>query len=476
LIQPLDFIPLNARGLTQETCKKYGYGISKGRQIAPYYNEQGRIVAQKVRGKEKTFAWTGSPKDIGLFGQQLARNAGKMIVITEGEIDAMSVCQAMGGTWPALSVPNGAQGAANAIKAQLDFLNQYEKVVLCFDADEPGQEATEECVELFTPGKVAIANLGSYKDANEALLADPATLRQSIWEAKVYRPDGVVNMADQHDRINERLVMGQQYPWKGLNKLLFGYRPGELITWCAGTGTGKTAVVSELVYDMVMNDVPTGVIYLEEGLARAGKRIVGMYMDKPLHLTDDYTSEEFEEAWNATLGKGKLFAYDHFGSLNEELLVNRIRYMVKGMGCRVIVLDHVSMVVSGADLDSDERRMLDHIVTTLVSLAQETGATIHMVSHLRRPPGHGSHEEGRAVSLSDLRGTQAIGQLSYAVVALERDQQAPTEEERNRTTLRVLKNRYAGTTGVACQLQYDPNTGRLHEISEAVASMPEEDY
>jgi twinkle protein len=149
--------------------------------------------------------------------------------------------------------------------------------------------------------------------------------------------------------------------------------------------------------------------------------------------------------------------------------------MVKACACRVIVLDHISMVVSGQDLDGDERRMLDHIMTNTKSLAQETGAAIHVVSHLRRPPGAGSHEEGRQVSLSHLRGTQAIAQLSDAVIAAERNQQADTVEERNTTTLRVLKNRYAGLTGPAGNLRFNHETGRLTPIDPSSEEFPTDD-
>ena len=473
----LEYIPLSKRGLTQETSKKYGYGVNGNKdQCAPYFNEAGQAVAQKVRGPNKRFSWVGDIADIGLFGQQLARAGGKMIVITEGEIDAMSVFQAMGSSWPAVSVPNGAQSASVAIKAQLEFLNSYDKVVLCFDTDEPGQAAVAECIELFTPGKVAVAQLGGFKDPNDMLLADPSALRQSIWEAKVWRPDGVVNLADIKERVAKPLRMGRPYPWNGLNDLLYGQRPGELVTWCAGTGVGKSAVVSELVYDLIQGDDSTGIIFLEEGIDRAGKRIVGLEMGVPLHVVGEFDQKEFDKAWDATLGKGNLFAYDHFGSLHEDILINRIRYMVKALGVTTLILDHVSMVVSGADLDTDERRMLDHIVTTLASICQETGVNIHMVSHLRRANGQAAHEEGGKVSLNHLRGTQAIAQLSHAVIALERDQQAETLEERNTTTVRVLKNRYAGVTGPACKLLYDPTTGRMAEQTGLPEMNTEEDF
>lgn len=462
----LDFIPMPKRGLRQETCKRYGYGTStvhdKPAQVAPYYDEKGTLVAQKVRFADKSFTVLGKLAKATLFGQRLCRGSGKMIVVTEGEIDAMSVAQAMGLQWPAVSVPNGASGAKAALAAQLPFLEGYDKVVLAFDQDEPGRKATAECVELFSPGKVAIAEL-RHKDANEYLQAgNESGLRDDIWNAKVWRPDGVLNMADVRERVSAPLSVGITYPWQGLNDMLYGFRPQELITWTAGTGVGKSALVSEVVYHLLTQGKTVGIIYLEEGIERAGRRIVGLAMNKPLHLPDaSYTPEEFQTAWDATLGTGRLFAYDHFGSLDETVLMNRIRFMVKGCGCQVVVLDHISMVVSGMDLDADERRALDHIMTSLRSLTQETGASIHVVSHLRRPPGSGTHEEGRQVSLSHLRGTQAIAQLSDAVIAAERNQQADDAEERNTTTIRVLKNRYSGLTGPACALKYSHVTGRL---------------
>jgi twinkle protein len=85
-----------------------------------------------------------------------------------------------------------------------------------------------------------------------------------------------------------------------------------------------------------------------------------------------------------------------------------------------------------------------------------------LVSHLKRPPG-GGHEEGHATSLSHLRGSHAIPQLSDMVIGLERNQQS--EQEANQTKLRVLKNRFSGDTGEAGTLFFDKNTGRLNETN-----------
>lgn len=138
--------------------------------------------------------------------------------------------------------------------------------------------------------------------------------------------------------------------------------------------------------------------------------------------------------------------------------------MIKGLECKWIVLDHLSIVVSAMDEMGDERKAIDSIMTRLRSLCEETGAGMHLVTHLRRIDGNRGHEQGVEVSLSHLRGSQAIAQLSDGVVAMERNQQADDDREANLTRLRVLKNRYAGLTGLATHLAYDRDTGRLSEV------------
>jgi twinkle protein len=464
---PIETRELQTRGITEDTCRRYNYGVSTHQgepvQVAPYYDAHGRMVAQKIRTRKKDFCILGDAKKMGLFGSQLARRHGKMIVITEGEIDAMAVSQAMGNTWPVLSLPNGAS-SLKPLKQALEYLETYEKVVLCFDNDEPGAAALEAALPLFSPGKAHVASLGAYKDAGEMLVeAGPKALRDAVWSAKEYRPDGVVSMAELYDEATKPLVRGTEYPWERLNKMTYGFRPGELITWTAGTGVGKTQVVTELEYDvLVRQGLKVGIIHLEEGPVRTARRLVGIDLNKPLHLPDEEVDDDdFNAAWRRTAGSGRAFSYVHFGSVDSEILLNRIRYMRSAFGVDVVFLDHVSIVVSGAELDKDERRMLDRVVTQLKSLCEETGLVIHLVSHLRRPDGKGSHEEGRQVSLSHLRGTQAIGQLSDFVIALERNQQAEDETARNTTLLRVLKNRYAGITGEADSLYFNRDTGRM---------------
>jgi twinkle protein len=143
--------------------------------------------------------------------------------------------------------------------------------------------------------------------------------------------------------------------------------------------------------------------------------------------------------------------------------------MVKALDCKYILIDHLSILVSGIE-GEDERRNIDQLMTKLRSLVEETRCAMLLVSHLRRASGDKGQEQGKEISLSMLRGSHSIAQISDAVIALERDQQAEDPTLANTTTVRVLKNRYAGETGVATYLLYNKDSGRLTEIENPLES------
>jgi twinkle protein len=206
-------------------------------------------------------------------------------------------------------------------------------------------------------------------------------------------------------------------------------------------------------------------MFLEESVRKTARSIMSLHANKKLHLPDVCVSErELKEAFDATLGTNRVFLFDHFGSLAIDNVLNRIRYMARACDCRVVFLDHISLVVSGMD-GNDERKSIDVLMTRLRTLVQETGITLICVSHLKRPStSNKGHEDGEAVSLSQLRGSGAIAQLSDAVITLERNSMSPDPSIRNLTKVAVAKNRYNGLSGPACNLMYDMQTGRMIEV------------
>ena len=198
----------------------------------------------------------------------------------------------------------------------------------------------------------------------------------------------------------------------------------------------------------------------EETIKRTALGLMSIDMNRNLLLESNPEKlDGFERSFRNCVGSDRLYLYDHFGSTAIDNVLSRARYMSSALDVRWLFVDHLSILASGV-AEGDERRLIDNAMTAIKTLAMETGMGIILVSHLRRPEKKG-HEEGATTSLSQLRGSHAIAQLSDIVVGLERDQQSITD--RDVTQLRVLKNRFTGETGLAGWLKYDRETGRLHE-------------
>jgi len=470
-----DWLELPSRGLTEETCRKFDYtqGTYKGRgcQVANYHDPVTRqVVAQKLRFKDKSFAVVGDGKHMPLYGQNLWPATGRRVVITEGEIDALSVAQATGHSWPTVSLPNGAQGAVAAIKRALEWLNGYESVVLCFDMDEAGQKAALECAPLFEPGKCAIASL-TRKDANEMLKAgEVKALSSLLWNAKTYRPDGIVSLDEIEARVLANPEVGRPYPWPSLTKATFGRRPGDVIGLGAGSGVGKTDLFTQLIaHDVMELGIPCGVLYLEQSVGETGRRIAGKIAGRRFHVPDDgWTQDELEATWGKLKATGKLHLYDNFGVCDWDTIKSKMRYMVQSLGCRHLFLDHLTAL---AAMEDDERRALDAIMAEAASMAHALNFTLHYVSHLATPDGD-PHEEGGRVQGKHFKGSRSILYWSHLLLGLERD----TQDQTNSAVLRVLKDRYTGqANGTLIRLKYDEKTGLLSERSAAEAHGFKED-
>lgn len=464
-----DIVPLAKRNLDTTTLNKFNYGVAEynGRpvQVANYYNAEHQLVAQKLRYPDKSFQWIGEAKDSGLFGQQLWRDKGKKIIITEGEIDCLSVSKAQDNKWPVVSVKSGAQGAKKDIQKQLEWLENFEEVILMFDQDEVGMKAAVECAKLFSPNKAKICKL-PLKDANEMLVAKQhKQLVDCIWSSKAYRPDGIISGQDLWDTIQkEDNYVSVEYPFPQLNVKTHGLRKSELVTITAGSGVGKSSFCRHVALHLLQNDYSVGYIALEETVKRSALGVMGIQLQKPLHLTrEGVDQEQLKECFNQTVGSGNFYLYNHFGSTASDNLISKIRYLAKACNVDFVILDHLHIALSAVGEDmGDERKLIDYTVTKLRTLVEETGIGLILVSHLRRPEGNRGYEDGVAVSMNSLRGSASIGQLSDMIISMQRDLQA----DDNLTQLHILKNRFSGETGKACTLQYNLDTGCLMQTED----------
>lgn len=474
-----NFIALTDRKISQATAKKYSVKAVqdlKGQVIKhfyPYYNGH-ELSATKCRNSlTKDFFVSGSYNETGLFGQQLFKG-GKYVTITEGECDAMAAYELLGSKWAVVSIKRGAQGAVRDIKESLEFFDNFENVIVAFDNDKAGKDAAVKVARLFKPGKARILTLpNGFKDPNDMLKSNRhKDFVESWWSAKVYTPSGVINVTEQREKFHNReKKQSIPYPYEGLNKKLYGLRQGELVTLTGGTGLGKSSVTREIEHWLVKQTQDNvGIIALEEDWRRTIDGILSIEANARLYIDQErekFSKEELDKMFDILYdgeNKNRVWVHSHFGTNDIDDIFTKLRFMIIGCDCKWVVVDHLHMLVSAVH-EGDERRAIDSIMTRLRSLVEETGAGIILVSHLRRVDGNKGHENGIEVSLSHLRGSNSIGQLSDCVIALERNQQSDDPDEARTTRLRVLKSRYTGDVGMAARVIYDAETGRLSELT-----------
>lgn len=463
----IEYGPLNKRGLTQATAEKWKYGIAYDEhhgtkvQVANYCNADGTLVGQKVRTADKKFTWKGYPKEAVLFGQWLWRDGGKMLVVTEGEIDALSVSQVQDHKWPVVSLINGAQSAKKGLAEQLPWLLKFETIVLLFDDDEVGRKAAIEAAGIFPPGRCKIGRIQGFKDANEALQAGKGgAIIDAIWGAKEYRPDGVVTLKEIAKSAAKAPPRGRPWFLPELDEATLGLRFGELVLVGAGSGVGKThAVLHQAEHDLA-NGYPVALHLMEATPEQSVQTLAGLRAGRNYtEVTEGIDEAQLAKDIEAFFTGPEVFILDSQGANDWESIRDRIRHLTHANGVRIHYVDNLTTLAAGSELD--EKEAVEQIVNEAAGLCVELNINIIMVSHLATPEGK-PHEEGGRVMMRHFRGSRAVGYWSWIIIGMERNSQAEDEETRFSTCWRILKCRPKGSsTGKTTWVRYNPETAKL---------------
>lgn len=408
----------------------------------------------KIRSLDKkSFYSKGDVGKAGLFGRnKFTAGSNKTLVITEGELDAISLWQVL--RIPVVSV-HSASSARTDVGLDRSWCNAYERIVLAFDADEPGREAARAVASLFDYNKVYQMSFGGdgRKDANDYLRHGEQDELRSLYEnARRFLPETIVSSFSEFEKIvKEEPKQGIAYPFPTLNYMTYGIRTGESILITAQEGVGKTEVMHAIEYQLLRetND-NIGAIFLEEPKRRHLQAIAGLVLQSPVHLPDSSvtTGETLAAVQSAVRVDDRLHLYSHFGSDDPDSILDTIRFLVAGRGCRYILLDHITMVVSGLG-GKDERTALDYLSTRLEMMVKELDFALIVVSHV--------NDDGLT------RGSRNISKIADIRIDLDRDIKHPDPTIRRITHVMVSKNRFCGRTGPAGSLLFDPLTYTLSE-------------
>lgn len=437
-------------------------------------NEEGKPIevgflyangAFKIRSlTEKKFWSKGEMSDATLFGKErFPAASNRYITITEGEFDALSAFEMLGSGSAVVSVRSASSARADC-QRERDYLNSFERIYLAFDADEPGQKAVHEVAKLFDFNKVYHVKLDpTLKDANAYLAADKKEVfRKTWWNSKRFIPEGIISTLSEFDDIIDKAGVkeGVPYPFAKLQDMTYGIRTGETVLFTAMEGIGKTEIIRAIEHHLLRTtDANIGIIHLEESKGRALQGLAGYELKAPIHLPGTVIENaDVKSALHDLIRRDdRLHIYSHFGSSDPNVILDTIRFLAASCNCKYIFLDHITMVVSGLG-EEDERKALDYISTRLAMMVEELDFALIFVSHV--------NDEGKT------RGSRNISKIADLWVELTRNQQAPTEEERNTTYLTIRKNRFGARTGPTGTLRFDLNTFMISENNEQTITLP----
>lgn len=460
---------LQDRRISADVCKRYGVTVEHGTDGAiskhhyPYNNKDGIGVAgSKVRNvASKEFYATGDMSAAGLFGQQAFGSGGKYITITEGELDAMAVNEMFDGKWPAVSIKGGANSAVKDIKGSLEYLETFDNVIICFDNDEAGQKAAAEVLPLFSPHKAKTCVL-PLKDAADMLKANRVReFTRCWWDSKPFKPEGVVSLSDENvwDKFLKRgteEVTPLPASFGTLNAMMNGgIAAGEVTVIGALTSIGKSTMVYNLVHGMYEESAKKiGCVFLEADVGETVEKLLSVYMGTNISDIEqkDRDYNLYHEKYNELAKSDKLHILDHQGALGADELFAKMQYLVKGLDCDIIILDPLQAAVT-----SNDNGIIDEFMDKCLKLAKNTGVSIIVVSHMRKPHAKDAHDVGEY----DLKGSGSINQIAFNTILLSRDKMTDDEYARNCTQVQLVKCRRTGRTGVAGWLYYENNTSRL---------------
>jgi len=450
------------RGVEPNTMRKYRVSILVDNQDVPRfmvypYGDKAKKYRNLV---DKDFFSSGLMSEApSLFGlDSFTKGQSREVLITEGELDALSAYQMLDGTIPCVSI-RGASTAQSDCKKAYDFLNGFDRILLCLDNDGPGKEATSQIAKLFDINKVLYVQLGDgLKDANDYLVNNRSKeFAGAVKNADRFRPKGIVSSNKQIlEALNKDKSSAQvaTYPFQSLDEITKGIRLGEVNLFTAQEKIGKTEIMRAIEHHLVKTtDYTLGIIHLEEQERRAICGLVGYELKAPCHLPDSgYSNEDIAKAYaQLTKRDDRVYFYSHFGSDDPDHILDVIRYLVAACDCKFIFLDHITMLVTGFE-EEDERKKLDYISTRLAMLTRELNFTLFLVSHV--------NDDGKT------RGSRNISKVADLIVSLNRDIEAEDQMERNTTRVLVKGNRFAGTTGPVKPLYFDSKTYVLSEKDE----------
>lgn len=451
----------NERGLKDDVLKVYGVGATSCRFFGgngwstewsmtfPMFDDKERIARYKVRSIQSKANMKLEPKggSWGLFGLQTVAKDVEEVVLTEGELDAMSVYQATGRA--AISVPNGASSLPIQV---LPLLERFKRIYLWMDEDDAGQNGAKQFARKLGLGRCVMVRGAngtdrSTKDANDCL-RHGVDMESMIESAKPIQHEGVMRFEDLREEVfaelngngsNEGAVKCISLP--RLNNLLKGHRYGEVTILSGHTGVGKTTLLAQMSLDYCLQGVGTLWGSFEVGNVRLAQRLLQQF--HAIHRDGSSLLSRFDY-WADRFSELPMYFMKYHGSNPVHRIVDVMEYANYAMDCRHMVLDNLQFMtyVSATSRGEEGGRfeVMDEAVAQIRQFATGCGSHVTLVVHPRKT------DDDSRISIASVYGSAKATQEADNVLVLQRTA--------NGKELEVMKNRFDGAVG-SIALRFD---------------------
>ena len=459
---------LKLRGIGLDVCGKYKVGESGGNIAFPYYDDKENLVLMKFRKAEKYTgkgqkAWREEGGKAVFWGMNLCR-PDKPLIITEGEFDTLSLTEC--GLINVVSVPSGAEDMS-CIDNCWDWLQQFRKIVIWPDNDEPGREMCRKLINKLGSWRCSVVE-SAYKDANECLYkAGHDGVLEEFENAKPVPIIGLIRLADVKAFDYDGLTRIKSSVNK-LNRYTAGYIGGQVSIWTGDSGSGKSTFAGQELLDAIeqgfsvcaySGELPAPVFRHWIDLQAAGESNLSYKFDTVKGEDVAYVKSDTVDmirSWYAD----KFYLCDSYSEETDTTILKLFEYAAMRYDCKVFLIDNLmSMTLDGPD--SDYYRQQSLFVQQAKQFARNFDVHVHIVAHPRKG-------EGRATK-ADVAGSKNITNWADNVFGVYRTREG--DGEKYDTIIDVLKCRFTGVVDKAVGLTYSGDSKRFSTDSE-----PRDDY
>ena len=449
------------RGISRTTMKIYGV-YTYGDNYQEYIYPSGGIKTRFL--KVKDFRARNLKTD-EFFGQNLFNTGSyRTLIITEGELDALSAFQMMNNNpkrpqFAVVSLPSATPNKDIWVKNK-EWLESFSKIVVATDNDEAGEKVAKTIQRLY-PKAARRVVMDSFKDANEFLVGDAATdFVTAVNSAKTYTPSNVIATTeaflDLLDSTKDHAFCATGI--EEFDDLALGLMRNHVTLFKAATGQGKTELMRYLEYTLLTTnpDISIACTHLEETDLRSVLGLCSYQLQKNVTRLDLIEAHGLKEDVRGAISDlTKEGRYIQFGVADASTVADilaQIRWLSEARGVSFVFLEPIQDLLAGASDVESKEKMLSDLAVRLTTLAAELEIGIVVVGH--------TNDNGQ------IKYARTIEQRASVVVDLSRDQLAEDPDARNTLKMVITKNRPTGATGYAGSLKFNPETFTMKPVGD----------